>query len=417
MDVRRSRCPQICKSPEKTYNYDALGRVIEVKTAGRVSAQYRYGAYGRTVTFIDGKGNAYLFEKDGYGLLTEERDRLGGTRRYGYDGEDELKEERKRNGQVIRKEREGGSERTVYSDGSVYEIVYDVSGNVIAEKGIDGKGRITSEAQYRYDEGGLLTEVEDKGASTRIRYTYNKAGYRTAVETNDRHIVYEVDGRGRVTAVSDRKQLFTVKTAYDGNDREIKRILGNGNIQQYTYDENGRLLGIVETAANGAVIRAECYGYDGEGRRIYTADEKGNFTRYAYDELYRIEAVHYPASDEIRSYHKREAEETGVLIDEQGTYAAREILEPLVLAGVQSTFNRLNGARGSHLGSRVNSIQMVWSERYTYDANGNIATKTTPYGTIHYTYDKENRLLTRGTVHYTYDEEGNQFQCVRPCTH
>ena len=29
------------------------------------------------------------------------------------------------------------------------------------------------------------------------------------------------------------------------------------------------------------------------------------------------------------------------------------------------------------------------------------------YGTIRYSYDKENRLLTRGAVHYTYDEEGN----------
>ena len=55
----------------------------------------------------------------------------------------------------------------------------------------------------------------------------------------------------------------------------------------------------------------------------------------------------------------------------------------------------------------VCSIQLVWTEQYTYDANGNIATKTTPYGTIHYSYDKENRLLTRGAVHYTYDEEGN----------
>ena len=30
---------------------------------------------------------------------------------------------------------------------------------------------------------------------------------------------------------------------------------------------------------------------------------------------------------------------------------------------------------------------------YTYDANGNRATKTTAYGTITYSYDEENRLL------------------------
>ena len=49
---------------------------------------------------------------------------------------------------------------------------------------------------------------------------------------------------------------------------------------------------------------------------------------------------------------------------------------------------------------------------YTYDANGNRATKTTAYGTITYSYDEENRLLkTCGVsgdgVEYRYDRNGN----------
>ena len=115
-------------------------------------------------------------------------------------------------------------------------------------------------------------------------------------KANDRYVVYEIDGRGRVTEVTDRKQYFKVKAFYDENDREVRRILGNGNKQDYTYDEAGRLLGIVETDSNWAIIRAECYGYDGEGRRIFTADERGNLTRYVYDEQYRIKEVQYPAS-------------------------------------------------------------------------------------------------------------------------
>ena len=226
-------------------------------------------------------------------------------------------------------------------------------------------------------------------------------------KANDRYVVYEIDGRGRVTEVSDRKQYFKVKAFYDENDREVKRILGNGNKQDYTYDEAGRLLGIVETDSNWAIIRAECYGYDGEGRRIFTADEKGNLTRYVYDEQYRIKEVQYPASDELRNYHRQEAKETRLFIDEGAASHRREIMNPVELAQIRANFSRLVGARTSNLGSMVNSIQLVWTEQYAYDANGNIATKTTPYGTIHYSYDKENRLLTRGAVHYTYDEEGN----------
>ena len=393
--------------PEKTYRYDALGRLTEVRSAGEVQAQYRYGSYGKTVTYSDGAGSEYLFEKDSYGLLTTERDRLGKQRVYRYSKEDELSEAVQRNGGVRSVTRRKGAEITTYRDGSRYEIVKDMTGQVIFEKGIDGTGKRISEVTYRYDEAGQLIEQADDAGDTRIIYRYNKAGYRTEMQTNDRYVVSEVDGRGRVTEITDRKQYFKVKASYDENNREIKSILGNGNKQDYTYDEAGRLLGIVETDSNWAIIRAECYGYDGEGRRIFTADERGNLTRYVYDEQYRIKEVQYPASEELRAYHREEAKETRLFIDEGAASHRREIMNPVELAQISANFSRLVGARTSNLGSMVGSIQLVWSEQYTYDANGNIATKTTPYGTIHYSYDKENRLLTRGAVHYTYDEEGN----------
>ena len=394
-------------APEKTYRYDALGRLTEVRSAGAVQAQYRYGTYGKTVTYTDGAGSEYLFEKDGYGLLTTEQDRLGKQRAYRYSKEDELTEAKQRNGEVRSVTRTKGKEITTYRDGSRYEILKDISGVVIYEKGIDGEGKLTSEVTYRYDEAGQLVEQADDAGDTRIIYRYNKAGYRTEMQTNDRYVVYDLDGRGRVTEVSDRKQYFKVKAFYDENNREVRRILGNGNKQDYTYDEAGRLLGIVETDSNWAIIRAECYGYDGEGRRIFTADEKGNLTRYVYDEQYRIKEVQYPVSEELRAYHREEAKETRLFIDEGAASHRREIMNPVELAQISANFSRLVGARTSNLGSLVNSIQLVWTEQYTYDANGNIATKTTPYGTIHYSYDKENRLLTRDAVHYTYDEEGN----------
>jgi RHS repeat-associated protein len=50
---------------------------------------------------------------------------------------------------------------------------------------------------------------------------------------------------------------------------------------------------------------------------------------------------------------------------------------------------------------------MMWRETYTYDANGNRATKTTPWGTIEYEYDEENRLIRRGDIEYINDMDGN----------
>ncbi|MDD6486723.1 MAG: RHS repeat-associated core domain-containing protein, partial [Spirochaetales bacterium] len=57
--------------------------------------------------------------------------------------------------------------------------------------------------------------------------------------------------------------------------------------------------------------------------------------------------------------------------------------------------------------------QVVWKESYTYDPNGNRTSKTTAWGTVEYSYDKENRLVESGnlgmseSVKYTYDKNGN----------
>jgi RHS repeat-associated protein len=49
----------------------------------------------------------------------------------------------------------------------------------------------------------------------------------------------------------------------------------------------------------------------------------------------------------------------------------------------------------------------MWRETYAYDANGNRAAKTTPWGTVAYSYDAENRLARKGDIAYTYDRDGN----------
>ncbi|MDR1443262.1 MAG: RHS repeat-associated core domain-containing protein [Treponema sp.] len=50
---------------------------------------------------------------------------------------------------------------------------------------------------------------------------------------------------------------------------------------------------------------------------------------------------------------------------------------------------------------------MVWREHYIYDRNGNRAGKTTPWGTITYGYDAENRLIQKGDIKLSYDKDGN----------
>jgi YD repeat-containing protein len=52
-----------------------------------------------------------------------------------------------------------------------------------------------------------------------------------------------------------------------------------------------------------------------------------------------------------------------------------------------------SSARKARLGNLIQVSQAVWRESYTYDMRGNRAGKTTPWGTITYGYDAENRLI------------------------
>ena len=53
---------------------------------------------------------------------------------------------------------------------------------------------------------------------------------------------------------------------------------------------------------------------------------------------------------------------------------------------------------------------------YAYDSNGNRLSKTSPSGTITYTYDAQDRLLTAGNTAYTYTANGEIFTVTRPPT-
>ena len=72
-----------------------------------------------------------------------------------------------------------------------------------------------------------------------------------------------------------------------------------------------------------------------------------------------------------------------------------------------------NGAVTTYTTNNLNQYTQAGNATYTYDANGNTATKTDAGGTTTYTYDAENRLARVAapggeTWEYTYDALGNR---------
>jgi len=384
---------------EKEYKYDALGRITEVKNGLETVEEYRYTNRGREVVFKDGAGSSFTQQKNQYGELVNETNRVGDTQRFSYDKEGKLTAISAYSGkQTITELNEAeGSTTTKYSDGTMNRIIRDFAGNIIRAENETGI------IQYKYDAGGRLIEQNDTGAGEITKYTYDRAGRRVRMQSGNRDVQYRYGSNGELLRVYDISQRLEVNYEYDARSREIKRQYGNGVWQETIYDAIGRVIMIRELNSRNQLLRAEGYLYDEKGRRSHNVDEEGRVTMYIYDNQSRLSGVLYPWTNEKSEADRKEASEAGLFFTQDKGTGERHTLNSSELYALREILNKAGPSRGN----AVNSSQIVWRETYTYDRNGNRSGKTTPWGTIRYEYDAENRLVRKGDIVYTNDKDGN----------
>jgi len=384
---------------DKEYKYDTLGRVIEVKNGGEVAERYSYSNRGREAVFTDGAGKDFTQQKNAFGELTGEVNRLADSQRYSYDGEGRITANTAYSGKQTKVEYRDseGITITTYSDGKQNIIERDMLGNIV---------RATNETgtiKYKYDAGGKLIEQNDAGAGEVTYYTYNKSGQRVRMQSGNRDIIYRYGKNGELLKATDNSQRLEVSYEYDSRGREIRRTYGNGVRQETLYDQIGRIILIRETDSGGGLLRAEGYVYDEKGRRSHSVDEEGRVTKYEYDRQSRLSTVLYPWTKEKAEADRREAEEAGLFFTADKGNGERYSFSAAEQAALREILNKAGPMRGN----AVAGSQMMWRESYAYDKNGNRASKATPWGTIKYEYDAENRLVRKGDIVYTNDKDGN----------
>jgi RHS repeat-associated protein len=113
--------------------------------------------------------------------------------------------------------------------------------------------------------------------------------------------------------------------------------------------------------------------------------------------------VLYPFSAELMEAARKEASESGIVYMENQAGPERYMLTSVEMNALRNALNYAN----TNLGSRLSVGQNIWRETYGYDTRGNRTAKVTGWGTIRYSYDKENRLIQKGSIAYTYDKDGN----------
>ena len=385
----------------REYSYDALGRITEVKNGGELVERYRYNNRGRELVFTDGSSGNFFQNKNAFGELVEERNRMGDTQRFAYNAEGQLTGINAYSGRQIRLEYQtaAGITKISYADGTQSIIERDLLGNIV---------RVTNETgtiRYRYDAGGRLVEQFDEGAGELTRYSYDRAGRRARMLSGNRDVSYRYGRNGELLRLTDQSQRLEVSFEYDSRGRETRRIFGNGVRQETFYDVIGRTILIREMDSQNRLLRAEAYLYDEAGRRSHSVNEEGLVTKYEYDGQSRISTVLYPWTREKAETARIEAEKAGLFFTPDRGNGERYSFDLSELTVLRENLNRIFAFRGNAL----NVSQLMWRESFTYDKNGNRSSKTSPWGTIVYEYDAENRVTRKGDVQFINDKDGNSL--------
>jgi RHS repeat-associated protein len=444
---------------QTTYTYDAVDRVLtltlpkpSIPSTLNFTTTYAYDTYDAgtqllALTVTDPNGNATTQKYDVFGRLAKSLDAAGNTTTYGYTRA-LLSSITDANGYATSYSYDalGRLTRTTFAD-SAFET-YTYFGDGLLQSKTDRKNQTI---QYAYDHLKRLT-TKTYPNSTSISYTYQGQKLTqvsdTSVSPGETH-TFSYDNQYRLSS-NTQAARGTISYTYDGVDRtasyavtggptasyvyypdgslntiqwtpitgqfKYTYTLGgqygtvtfpNGQTRTYTYDDQGRLLQLANTHPTAGNLATYAYGYDlnnstggytmlGQRTTMTATVPAQSFssavTKYYYDNLYQLTRVDYPNAAPFNAE-----------ID-SWTYDA---------IGNRLT-NTVNGSTTNYayqkIGANPNNWQRLTSDgtnSYTYDANGNTATRTG------YTFgsDYENRLTSiSGSVPavYAYDHFGRR---------
>lgn len=389
------------------YAYDATGGLTAVTDAAGRTRRFGCDAAGLPVESTDPLGASSRIERDDFGNVTVFTDELGRMTRYGWTVEGEplwcespdggrMAKEYDAEGHLVRETDQVGdtvgyeigpfgqvTARTL-GDGSRHLFAYDTELNLV--RVTEPSGRAWS---YAYDEANnLVAETDFDGRE--LRYEVDAAGG-LAAQTNGagETVTFERDRLGRTVAMGHdghRTQLV-----YDSSGNLVRES-GAGVTVERVFDVLGQL---VSESVDG---RTTGYAYDELGRRTERRTPAGTVSRWAYDD------ADQPVSLDLAGHRITFG------FDAAGQETGRRLPGGVTLAQSWDRAGRLTDQsldRGPE-GERVPLQRRTYSYRPD-DVPTAVAELTT--GTRNFTLDAAGRVLAvdaRGwTERYAYDAVGN----------
>jgi len=382
-----------------TYEYNTLGHLRRITDTGGNITQMWYDSLGRKVQMSDPDMGAWKYTYNPYGELATQTDARGVTTTFNYDNL----------GRLTRKE---------------YDLSRVSSGNNVAPtSNVDyiysGRNSVTIQNGSVYNE---IKRVYDPQART-LTEERRIPGYNGFFTTN-----YKYDILGRLESIT-YPDGETVSQTYNQAGQVVRT--GNGDGEVYLAGASYYPAGLLHTQQLGqgqqpdTEIVSQAFGYNPGTLRPHTATATANGNQLQNLE-FSFNALGQPLKyqDHLR----------GITLDYTGGYDSLNRLTDVTGSYVQHyeyddignlktkntpglpvslTFPTPNPAGVTRPHAPTNTAD--GSQSFSYDANGNLITKTSTGGVvIGYTYDAENRLVKVITptadsslvTTFTYDGEG-----------
>ncbi|UQI43738.1 DUF6531 domain-containing protein [Streptomyces sp. HU2014] len=432
---------------ETRYGYDELGHLASVTDALGQIQQVACDPAGLPLVLTDPLGHRTTVRRDAFGRIAEATDPLGRTT-------------------LMTWTPEGRPSRREHPDGTSESWVWDGEGNLLSHT--DPAGNTTTHTPghfdlpssrtdpdgatylFGYDTGLRLTQVTNPQGLT-WSYEYDAAGRLTSeTDFNGRTLTYSLDAAGglvartngagqtvrftrdllgRTTAQSDETDRETA-FEYDASGSLVRAANPDAEIV-YERDALGRVL---SEAVNG---RGTAFTYDALGRRTGRVTPSGLTSEWEYDAAGRPTELRADAGTLTFAYDAagRETERglgEGVALTQEWD-ANNRLTTQVVRAGAQLLQHRAyayredgylreireltSGTRRFDLDpvGRVTTVRAHgWTERYAYDAAGNLTRAVAPAHTAPGERTFEGTLIRRaGRTTYEHDAQGRLTRKVR----
>lgn len=320
---------------------------------------------------------------------------------------------------------------------------YDSFGNILTKT--DGRGLTTKYAYFAnsnlvqsatfadgssetltYDQRGLpLTKSIPLSSGTlTTSYGYDQSGNQTSVTLTDgKQTTFTRDLAGNVITYNQKVNSSITSTTqfrYDVFNRTLTVISPKNETTKYAYDYSGNLLLVTDSLGKTA-----SYSYDSMGRPTKKTDQFGSSWLYTYNSNGNLFTQTDPNGNVQTRYYNALNQVTGITYPDDSVSIAYDPLGNISqISNNVSVITESHNSRGwltsaQTAGTGTEASYPTSTFNYTFDADGNVTSASSGYGSITYNYSALNNRLSGLSTSwgqsfgFAFDNAGRLIQIIR----